>query len=96
MEVAKKLGSGEMHLGLHLGVGTDAIKGLQRDNKGNYHDLVHSILEQWNKDFVGSRSEMEKQLCAAFKEIGRNDIVRFIKSCESACIISHFQLLIFD
>ena len=86
--LAKQLGSGEMHLGILLGVSTATIKSMQRDNKGTYHDLVHSILVTWNNaQHDRTTSEMEKELCAAFSELGRNDIVRYIRSGESASFI---------
>ena len=80
MEVAGKLGSGEMQLGLLLDISSDRIGGLRRDNKGSYHELVHSILETWNKAFEGPMGEKENKLCAAFSQMGRNDIAKFIKN----------------
>jgi len=81
--VAGKLGNGEIYLGLLLRINDDTIKALQRDNKGTYHDLVYSILVTWNNAQQNrTRSEMEKELCAAFSELGRNDIVTFIRSGE--------------
>ena len=93
MAVAKQVGSDEQNLGIHLGFESEDIKALQRDNKGSYHDLVYSILDKWNKGFGGPRNERVKRLCAAFKEIGRNDIATYITDSESAVIIytSSFQ-----
>ena len=85
--LAKKLGSGEMQLGILLGISTADINGMRHD-KGTYHDLVYNILQTWNRaQKEQTRSEMEKELCAAFSEMGRNDIVRFIRSGESASVI---------
>ena len=87
-QLANKLGSGEMQLGILLGISTADINGMRRNYKETYHDLVYNILQTWNRaQKAQTRSEMEKELCAAFSEMGRNDIVRFIRSGESASVI---------
>lgn len=74
--MAKRMTTDYRHLGILLGLDSDAIDVIELDNRGSVVNITFKIIENWNRSNENhSLGEMYDILQHALSEINRNDLI---------------------
>ena len=79
MRLAKSIGDEYLELGILLGLKESAIKAIRADSGDSVISCIFHILTTWKKQKLYPDSMTDfKELCDAFTEFGRGDLVGLI------------------
>ena len=87
--LSSKIGADYLKLGVNLGRKIREIRGLEKRYLMDPEEISTDILDTWSSASKQSEAEMVETLVAALDDMGRHDVVTFVKDSESFNNIPH-------